>query len=114
MLCAEVGNMKDFHIKGRVMMLQPGFEINTFTVLGRCPRTGRLGVAVTTTRLDPTSDMQVPLPWDPQGRARTGLSRESSAVCNWLVCFAADRADYVGGHVKTSILAEILRRIPRG
>ena len=48
MLCAEVGNMKDFHIKGRVMMLQPGFEINTFTVLGRCPRTGRLGVAVTT------------------------------------------------------------------
>ena len=29
-------------------MFQPGFEINTFTVLGRCARTGRIGVAVTT------------------------------------------------------------------
>ncbi len=29
-------------------MFEPGFQVNTFTVLGRCARTGRLGVAVTT------------------------------------------------------------------
>ena len=29
-------------------MFQPGLQINTYTVLGRCPRTGKLGVAVTT------------------------------------------------------------------
>ena len=29
-------------------MLEPGFQINTYTVLGRCVRTGRIGVAVTT------------------------------------------------------------------
>lgn len=72
-----------------------------------------VGVAVTTARIDPTSELQVALPWDGQGRARTGLTRESAAVCDWLVRFAKEDAEFVSGHLRTSILAEILRRIPR-
>lgn len=63
--------------------------------------------------LDPGSGRQVPLPWDPKGRARTGLVRERAAVCDGLVRFSAGQVARIGGHLTTRVLAEALRRIPR-
>ena len=48
-----------------------------------------VGVAITGTP-DPPTGFDVPLPWQAQGRVRTGLDKPNAAVCRWFVTFAAD------------------------
>ena len=65
-----------------------------------------VGVAITGTP-DPPTGFEVPLPWQAQGRSRTGLDKPNAAVCCWFVTFtAADVIDAIG-HVPP----EPMRRI---
>ena len=60
-----------------------------------------VGVAITGTP-DPPTGFEVPLPWQAQGRSRTGLDKPNAAVCRWFVTFsAADVVDALG-HVPPS------------
>ena len=55
-----------------------------------------VGVAITGTP-DPPTGFEVPLPWQAQGRSRTGLDKPNAAVCCWFVTFtAADVIDAIG------------------
>ncbi len=47
-----------------------------------------VGVAITGTP-DPPTGFDVPLPWQAQGRSRTGLDKPNAAVCRWFVTFSA-------------------------
>src|SRR5262245_38135771 len=57
-----------------------------------------VGVAITGTPGPPTG-FEVPLPWQAQGRSRTGLDKPSAPVCSWFVTFAAAAVIGPIGHV---------------
>lgn len=71
-----------------------------------------VGVAVTTTFPQPAPPDHVELPWDPTGRAATGLRRRSAAVCSWLVAFDLQDVDGVIGKVPAATLLTILKSLP--
>ena len=70
------------------------------------------GVAVTTTATDPPPPECVELPWDPLGRAPTGLRKRSCAVCNWLVKVMPGELDVTDKYVPQDTVSEIIRRLP--
>lgn len=70
-------------------------------------------VAITGTITDPLPETQVELPWDPTGKARSGLKKRSVAVCNWRVEIEASEIERIIGHVSPTVVLEIIRRIPR-
>lgn len=69
-------------------------------------------MAVTTTFRQPAPPGHVELPWDPTGRAGSGLRRRSAAVKNWLVAFEAKDVDGVIGKVPAATLFRILQSLP--
>jgi mRNA-degrading endonuclease toxin of MazEF toxin-antitoxin module len=71
-----------------------------------------VGVAITGTP-DPPTGFEVPLPWQAQGRTRTGLDKPNAAVCCWFVAFGA--ADVVAtiGHVPPEPMRRIEEAIRR-
>jgi mRNA-degrading endonuclease toxin of MazEF toxin-antitoxin module len=71
-----------------------------------------VGVAITGTPEPPTG-FDVPLPWQAQGRSRTGLDKPNAAVCRWFVTFlAADVVDAIG-HVPPEPMRRIEEAIRR-
>ncbi len=71
-----------------------------------------VGVAITGTP-DPPTGFDVPLPWQAQGRSRTGLDKPNAAVCRWFVTFtAADVIDAIG-HVPPEPMRRIEEAIRR-
>jgi mRNA-degrading endonuclease toxin of MazEF toxin-antitoxin module len=71
-----------------------------------------VGVAITGTP-DPPTGFDVPLPWQAQGRSRTGLDKPNAAVCCWFVTFtAADVIDAIG-HVPREPMRRIQEAIQR-
>ncbi len=72
-----------------------------------------VGVAVTTSFPEPPPPSYVELPWDPTGRASTGLRRRSAAVCNWLVAFESHEVDAAIGTVPSAMLLAILQALPK-
>lgn len=74
--------------------------------------TSLVGVAITGTP-DPPTGFEVPLPWQAQGRSRTGLNKPNAAVCCWFVAFtAADVIDAIG-HVPPEPMHQIAEAIRR-
>jgi mRNA-degrading endonuclease toxin of MazEF toxin-antitoxin module len=71
-----------------------------------------VAVAITTTFPDPAPPNHFDLPWDPTGRAGTGLRRRSAAVCNWPVAFHSEDVEAVVGAVPAATLLLILRCLP--
>ena len=71
-----------------------------------------VGVAVTGTP-DPSTGFDVPLPWQSQGRSRTGLDKPNAAVCCWFVAFAADDVIDALGHVPPEPMRRIEEAIRR-
>jgi mRNA-degrading endonuclease toxin of MazEF toxin-antitoxin module len=71
-----------------------------------------VGVAITGTP-DPPTGFDVPLPWQAQGRARTGLDRPNAAVCRWFVTFTADDVIEAIGHVPPEPMRRIEEAIQR-
>ncbi len=71
-----------------------------------------VGVAISGTP-DPPTGFDVPLPWQAQGRSRTGLDKSNAAVCCWFVTFtAADVIDAIG-HVPPEPMRKIEDAIRR-
>ena len=89
---------------------------NRFVVLIRDFAAGDetlFGVAITSTFSYPLSEMMVSLPFsqNPKGRCKTGLSRDSVAVCDWIVGFAIDDLLEQTGFTPPMELEEILKRV---
>jgi len=68
-------------------------------------------VAITTTFPDPAPDNHVILPWDPQGRARSGLCRRSAAVCDWVVPIDHTMIEKVAGYVPRKTVRQIAWKV---
>jgi len=72
-------------------------------------------VAITTSPLSISSPDLVALPWDPHGRAKSGLRRMSWAVCSWLIALKPsellEQIGWLPDH-KTAAILEKLRTPP--
>jgi hypothetical protein len=68
-------------------------------------------LAVTTRLPDPLPDDHVLLPWDRQGKARSGLRRKCAAVTSWRATITADDVTQVVGILPPQVIAEILGKI---
>jgi mRNA-degrading endonuclease toxin of MazEF toxin-antitoxin module len=71
-----------------------------------------VGVAITGTP-DPLTGFDVPLPWQAQGRSRTGLDKPNAAVCSWFVTFTAADIIEAIGHVPPEPMRRIEEAIQR-
>ncbi len=68
-------------------------------------------VAVTTRLPDPLPADHVLLPWDRQGKARSGLRRKCAAVTSWQAEIAADDVTQVVGILPPQVITELLAQI---
>jgi len=66
-----------------------------------------VGATVTTTLPNPLTDDYVELPWQPQGKVRTGLKRRCAVLCTWLVHINPDHIEEIRGRVSAHTLKEI-------
>jgi mRNA-degrading endonuclease toxin of MazEF toxin-antitoxin module len=69
-------------------------------------------VAITSNVVEPLPENQVELPWDPTGKARSGLKKRSVAVCDWVVTAEQGHIERVIGHLPPTFMVEIVRRLP--
>jgi len=71
-----------------------------------------LRVAAITTRLaNPLPKDHVLLPWDRQGKARSGLRRKCAAVVTWLAELPVSAVQQVVGILPPVVMAELLAKI---
>jgi mRNA-degrading endonuclease toxin of MazEF toxin-antitoxin module len=68
-------------------------------------------VGITTTFDHSRTDIYVPLPHGPS--ARTGLKRESAALCTWVIDIPPDQIDIGPGYIHPSLVAQIAERIEK-
>ena len=69
-------------------------------------------VAAITTRLaTPLPDDYVLLPWDRQGKARSGLRRRCAAVASWLAELPLSDVNQVVGILPPAVIGELLTKI---
>jgi hypothetical protein len=72
----------------------------------------RVRVLAITTRLpDPLPDDHVLLPWDQQGKARSGLRRKCAAVASWLVEIPVGGVQQIVGIVPPDVVKELLAKV---
>jgi mRNA-degrading endonuclease toxin of MazEF toxin-antitoxin module len=72
---------------------------------------GRLRVVAITTRLPtPLPDDHVLLPWDREGKARSGLRRKCAAVTTWQAEIAVADVQQVVGHLPPAVMEELLTK----
>lgn len=67
--------------------------------------------AITTRLPTPLPGDHVLLPWDPQGRARSGLRRKCAAVASWLSEISPGDIREVVGILPPPVIGELLTRI---
>ena len=100
---AEVEDVNGFRKVRPAIVLTPPADI----AAGRPVR-----VAAITTRLPtPLPDDHVLLPWDRQGKARSGLRRKCAAVASWLVEIGVDDVQEVVGILPSAAIGELLAKI---
>jgi hypothetical protein len=68
-------------------------------------------VAITTRLPDPLPDDHLLLPWDRQGRARSGLRRRCAAVASWQAEIAVGDVQDVVGILPPTVIRELLGRV---
>jgi hypothetical protein len=68
-------------------------------------------VGVTTIFDASQSDLYVPLPYGPT--ARTGLTRQSAALCTWVIDIPPDQVDVGPGFIHPSLVAKIGENIEK-
>ncbi len=88
-----------------VVIVTPANEVEVADTL--------IGVAVTTSFSEPLPENQIPLPWQPEARTITKLSKPSVAVCNWLVSMERSAIVEMKGVVPPRVLEKIIERLPR-
>jgi hypothetical protein len=67
-------------------------------------------VAITTRLPDPLPDDHVLLPWDREGKARSGLRRRCAAVASWQAEIAAGDVQEVVGVLSPTVIGELLSK----
>jgi hypothetical protein len=77
------------------------------------PEETLVAVAATTSAGDQPSPERIELPRDPAGRARTGLRRQTFAVCNRILEVRLDDIKAYAGVVPPRVLVEIIKRLPQ-
>jgi mRNA-degrading endonuclease toxin of MazEF toxin-antitoxin module len=71
-----------------------------------------LRVVAITTRLEkPLPKDHLLLPWDPQGKARSGLRRKCAAVASWQAHIPVEDVKQVVGMLPASMIAELLAKM---
>ena len=70
-------------------------------------------VAITTRVPEPMPEAYVLLPWDPQGKARSGLRRKCAAVAHWQVEIPIEDVQSIVGVLPPSVMSELLSKIAR-
>ena len=68
-------------------------------------------VGISTTFDASNKDIIVVLPYGPT--ARSGLKRESAAVCNWIIQIAPDNIDVGPGYIHPRLVIEIAEKIEK-
>lgn len=68
-------------------------------------------LAITTRLPDPLPDDHVLLPWDRQGKARSGLRRKCAAVASWLVQIPVSGVQEVVGVVPPDVVKQLLAKV---
>jgi len=68
-------------------------------------------VAITTRLTVPLPNDHVVLPWDPQGRARSGLRRKCVAVASWQSAILVEDVQQVVGVLPPATMNELLTKI---
>jgi mRNA-degrading endonuclease toxin of MazEF toxin-antitoxin module len=68
-------------------------------------------VAITTRLPTPLPDDHVLLPWDRQGKARSGLRRKCAAVATWLAEIPVSNVQQIVGVLPPAIMAEVLAKV---
>lgn len=68
-------------------------------------------VAITTRLPHPLPEDHVLLPWDRQGKARTGLRRKCAAVVSWLAEVPVHDIRQVVGILPSAVLEELLAKV---
>lgn len=82
------------------------------TATSKIAEGGNLHVLAITTRLaDPLPDDHVLLPWDRQGKARSGLRRKCAAVTSWVAEIAVSEVQQVVGILPPATIDELLAKI---
>ncbi len=71
-------------------------------------------VAITTRLPNPLPDDFVLLPWDPQGKARSGLRRRCAAVASWQAEIAVGAVQEEVGILPPKAISELLTKISAG
>jgi hypothetical protein len=69
-------------------------------------------VAITTRLPNPLPDDHISLPWDRQGKARSGLRRKCAAVTTWLAEMPVRDVQQVVGILPPATITAILNQIP--
>jgi mRNA-degrading endonuclease toxin of MazEF toxin-antitoxin module len=67
--------------------------------------------AITTRLLTPLPADYVLLPWDRQGKARSGLRRQCAAVAGWLAAIPASDVRQVVGVLPPAVIDELLAKV---
>ena len=68
-------------------------------------------VAITTRLPTPLPDDHVVLPWDRQGKARSGLRRKCAAVATWLAEIPLSDVREIVGFLPSAVIAEVLAKV---
>ena len=68
-------------------------------------------VAITTRLPTPLPDDHIVLPWDRQGKARSGLRRRCAAVASWQAEIQIEAVEEVVGVLPATVINELLARI---
>jgi mRNA-degrading endonuclease toxin of MazEF toxin-antitoxin module len=100
---AELEDAKGFRKVRPIVVVTPTAEIAP----GKLVRV----VAITTRLPDALPDDHVLLPWDRQGRARSGLRRRCAAVASWRAEISFGEVREVVGHLSPAVIAELLAKI---
>lgn len=68
-------------------------------------------VGITTTFDESETHLYVPLPHGPT--ARSGLKRESAAVCSWVIEISPDQVEIGSGYIHPSLIDQIAEKIEK-
>jgi hypothetical protein len=68
-------------------------------------------VAITTRLPQPLPIDHVLLPWDPEGKARSGLRRRCAAVASWQAEIALDDVQQVIGNLPAAVTKDLLAKV---
>jgi hypothetical protein len=99
---AQLEDANGFRKTRPVVVVTPTADI----AIGRPVRV----MAITTRLPKPLPDDHVLLPWDPEGKARSGLRRKCAAVTTWQAEIVVDDVQEVVGLLPPAVIADLLVR----